>query len=474
MNRIELARPGWERRLTPCLLAVTLSCLSGFGGAPLTAADTAKEATYKLKEVSVLEESADSFLRGQTAVCQETPFKEVKFYPKFGSQKPIYGSIRFAADRNQPDSGQLYYFAIDEGNGTGKGYDLLFLDLDQDLDLRNDEVSRDVRSPPDRAKFAYENIKAQVIFDPIKIPFDGGEAGKIEASLMPRLLISNYGEVEYKQVMFVRTRLFVADIQVGGRDLRARLGNDYLITGRLDSPQTALILSQRNSADSFVSWWGGDRLIATHNINGRLYAFATTPTGDQLIVRPYSGDLGVFTLGAGGRGINHLEVIGSLEASDRCVAVGADAEQGRGFPTLVESCQLPAGDYLPTYLNVNLGTLRISLSQNYHSDGKPRDRAGRAPVYGICIRKDKPFVLDFSNQPEVMFASPAKGQRIKPGESLEVKAVLVDPKLDFMIRGLDDTKQKPASSGRPVSLDPKVVITRKNGEKVAEGVMPFG
>ena len=27
---------------------------------------------------------------------------------------------------------------------------------------------------------------------------------------------------------------------------------------------------------------------------------------------------------------------------------------------------------------------------------------------------------------------------------------------------------------RDVSLDPKVVITRANGEKVAEGVMPFG
>ena len=27
---------------------------------------------------------------------------------------------------------------------------------------------------------------------------------------------------------------------------------------------------------------------------------------------------------------------------------------------------------------------------------------------------------------------------------------------------------------RNLSLDPKVVITRANGEKVAEGVMPFG
>jgi len=53
---------------------------------------------------------------------------------------------------------------------------------------------------------------------------------------------------------------------------------------------------------------------------------------------------------------------------------------------------------------------------------------------------------------------------------LTVKAVLIDPELDIMIRRLYDTGQKP----RRVSLDPKVVITRADGETVAEGVMPFG
>ena len=91
-------------------------------------------------------------------------------------------------------------------------------------------------------------------------------------------------------------------------------------------------------------------------------------------------------------------------------------------------------------------------------------------------------MLDFSNKPDVMFASPAKDQQVKLGESLEVKAVLVDPKLDMMIRNLDDTTRKqtkgpdgqPLGYERQLSLDPQVTITRANGEKVAEGVMPFG
>ena len=131
---------------------------------------------------------------------------------------------------------------------------------------------------------------------------------------------------------------------------------------------------------------------------------------------------------------------------------------------------------------MDYGRLRISLSQNYHSEGKPRDRADRPPVYGIRLRKDKAFALDFSNKPEVMFASPGKDQVLKPGDTLMVQAVLVDPRLDIMIRGLDDTTRKtktdrlgnPASYERNVSLDPRVVIKRANGQVAAQGVMPFG
>jgi hypothetical protein len=60
--------------------------------------------------------------------------------------------------------------------------------------------------------------------------------------------------------------------------------------------------------------------------------------------------------------------------------------------------------------------------------------------------------------------------------------VLIDPKLDMMIRRLDNAGPKPAKTAygqtsafeRPLSLDPQAIMTRANGEKVAEGVMPFG
>lgn len=72
------------------------------------------------------------------------------------------------------------------------------------------------------------------------------------------------------------------------------------------------------------------------------------------------------------------------------------------------------------------------------------------------------------------------------GDEIEFAAVLVDPNLDIMIRGLDDTSVKvdreyKDSDGKVTrtvkvnkSLDPNVVIARADGEIVAEGVMPFG
>ena len=91
-------------------------------------------------------------------------------------------------------------------------------------------------------------------------------------------------------------------------------------------------------------------------------------------------------------------------------------------------------------------------------------------------------MLDFSNDPVVVFDNPQKDGAVFPrGQKITFAAVLVDPKLDIMIRGLDDTSQqveRELSGGqtykRPKSLDPTVLVTRADGEVVAEGVMPFG
>jgi len=172
----------------------------------------------------------------------------------------------------------------------------------------------------------------------------------------------------------------------------------------------------------------------------KYYRFATTPTGDKLFVRPYDGQLGTFEVGAGRRNIQEISIRGSLRSEETAVAIGGEME--RGWPKAAKSCQVPVGDYLPAYLRITLGRLSIFISNNYHADGQRRRPSNDPRIYGIKIRKERPFVFDLSNKPKVIFASPAKNHRIKLGEELTVKAVLIDPELDIMIRGLDDTTQK--------------------------------
>jgi hypothetical protein len=96
-------------------------------------------------------------------------------------------------------------------------------------------------------------------------------------------------------------------------------------------------------------------------------------------------------------------------------------------------------------------------------------------------------LLDFSSEPAVVFDKPGKDKTtFMRGDKIKFAAVLVDPKLDIMIRRLYDMsvkvdKEYKDKDGKVIhtakvnkSLDPNVIITRADGRIVAEGVMPFG
>ena len=474
--------PTGRQVLALCLLVCVLGSI-GLVLRRLTASEPDTQGVFKLRAVSVFNQGDEHFLRGQWVRCQDQPFAEVKAHPSFASKAPVYGSVRFADKPNETNSANVFYFAVDESRGTGKGYDRLYLDANQDLDLRDDPVAQRQQRPPVSAAQGIHmaGVKDQAVFDFLKLNLSAEDRSSNTVEIMARLIVAGDDKKTYKHMTFVRTRLYEGTIRVAGESFKARLGNDFAITPGLDSPIAALALSpKRRSSERAFDWWGGDRLMAVHKIHGRYFTFAATPAGDQLTVRPYEGDLGTFAIGPGERALTNMSVSGSFDAVNRTVPVGGDIEDGRPKPA--PKCQLPAGNYFPELLDIHFGRLKIEMSQNYHSEGKRINREGRPAVYGIDIRKDKPFVMDFSNPPTVMFTSPTNSQRIKPGDTVMVSAVLVDPKLDIMIRRLDDTsrKQTKGTDGKPLgyernlSLDPKVIVTRANGQKVAEGVMPFG
>jgi hypothetical protein len=437
----------------------------------------------KLKRISAFtvdERLLPQFVRGQLSDCSDQPLSEVRIYPAFKSDKPLYGSIRLAEEYGQENSGILYHFAVDESQGMGKGYDQLHFDLNHDFDLTNDTAVRPLKNPPDGALLNYPSIKQQVCFNYLCVDFENGSAKQRPLEIMARLMIYDSG---HANLAFVTTEARKGKIRISGQRYDVLLGHNYVVSGWFNRPWTALHLIPNGDMNKQLHWQGADRLMAVHKIEGTYYCFSATPAGDKLIVRPYEGELGTFMGGSGGRGITYIGCSGSLWSKDKTVAVGN--ELNNEWPQPSYSPQMPVGDYLPSSLTIQYDKLSIYLSNNYHADGKPLSRASVDKKYGIKIRENEPFVFDFSNEPEVMFASPAKDYRIKPGEQLTVKAVLIDPELDIMIRRLTDTsrKEKEEYDGPDdqketrwigVSLDPKVVITRADGQQVAEGVMPFG
>lgn len=226
-------------------------------------------------------------------------------------------------------------------------------------------------------------------------------------------------------------------------------------------------------------WWGSWSLHSYHRIDDRFYEFVLLENGAKVAARPYPGRLGTIRVGKGNRELEKITFNGSVHAKGSVAAPIGTIEQH--WTGAVTECRIPVGDYTPYLMKVTYDNLAIDISNNYHTDAQGRP-SGREPVYGIQVREDKPYVLDFSNDPVVVFDQPPRNETVfSRGAEIKFAAVLLDPKLDIMIRGLDDTSvqvEEELSGGqkikRPRSLDPQVVITRADGEMVAQGVMPFG
>jgi hypothetical protein len=226
-------------------------------------------------------------------------------------------------------------------------------------------------------------------------------------------------------------------------------------------------------------WWGSWSLHSYHKIDDEFFEFMLIEGDTKIADRPYKGQLGTIKVSKGGRNLEKVEFNGSLhQRGSIAVPIGTIKEH---WTSPVAECEIPVGDYTPYLMTVTYDNLSIEISNNYHTNAKGQS-SGKATVYGMQVRKDKPYVLDFSNEPMVVFDQPPLSKTtFSRGEEIRFAAVLIDPNLDIMIRGLDDTSvqvEKEASNGskytRAKSLDPNVVITRADGKSVVEGVMPFG
>lgn len=223
-------------------------------------------------------------------------------------------------------------------------------------------------------------------------------------------------------------------------------------------------------------------LYSYHKIDDELFEFMLIEEGTKIAARPYNGPLGTIKLGKGGR---QLEKIGfrGLLFNNSGNSVPIETMQGN-WPGPVEQCRIPVSDYtlgmLSGNLHVTYDNLYIRIS-NYSNAREPY--IGQDTIYPIQIRQDKPYVLDFSNEPMVIFNRPSMSKAtFSRGEVIVFDTKLIDPKLNIMIRRLEDTSVKEDvvikdGTGKVVrivkinkSIYPSVVITRADGEVIVEDV----
>jgi hypothetical protein len=232
-------------------------------------------------------------------------------------------------------------------------------------------------------------------------------------------------------------------------------------------------------------WWGSWSLYSYHKIDDKFYEFILIEDGEKIAVRQYKGEMGTIKVGKGSRELEKVEFNGSVhQAGNVSAPIGTIKEH---WPESVGEYQVPVGDYTANIMHVTFDNLDICISNNYHTNAQGQSGGDKKIVYGMMVRENKPYVFDFSNKPMVVFDQPPTSKTtFSRGEEIKFAAVLIDPKLDIMIRGLDDTSVKvdrelKDPNGKVIqtikvskSLDPNVVITRDDGEIIAEGVMPFG
>ena len=220
-------------------------------------------------------------------------------------------------------------------------------------------------------------------------------------------------------------------------------------------------------------------LHSYHNIDDELFEFMLIDGDTKIAARPYQGPLGTIKLGKGGRQLEKIGFRGSLFMKG---GISAPIETMQGnWPGPVEQCRIPVGDYtlgMFPCLHVTYDNLYFSIS-NY---SKARRRySEKNIIYPIQVRQDKPYVLDFSNEPKIIFSRPSMSKTtFSRGDEIRFSASLIDPKLDIRIDSLHDRAVKVdreyIAGGKLTrtkvtkSLNPNIVIARADGEVITEDV----
>ena len=432
------------------------------GGLSAAGVAEAKAAEFKLEPFSVLEYEGPLAFRlrmGQPVMLENyAPSPEVRAYPPLESEKPMYAEAVFGGHPFGDASGESFHFVLDESGGTGSGYDRLVFDQNGDLDLTNDPVIRKDTDPP--ASLGIGGFPgAQVVFDAFEVVLNA-DKGEVRR----QRVIPQYQGFQDQHILFFMAPMGrKGKVRIGSQAFSCVLTQD-VIFGGFDSLWISAYLDDKSQGLDVLGCWP--------YIDGTFHIRSVDRAGTRLTVRPYTGPLGSFALGAPAGISGDITVgMGWIMGEGRIIDLKKCPKQGR-------EVQVPVGDYRPIQMAVDHQQTRITLGMPAPD---PSMEKITAPA-SVKVRETGAVAFRFPRFKHVQFKCANGRARFKPGDEIKIEASISDLETNLVLNGLEDMTKKEQTLKLPdgtdyeryASIDPRIVITNAKGERVAQGKMPFG
>jgi hypothetical protein len=422
-----------RRRLSMAVLAVSAALACGACATSRTAGRPAGQRVKLACRESDALANEVGYLGSAGSPLGYRPRRKPTATPVFFSRRPLYGQIALGDGENRE-----YLFVLDESRGTGSGYDVLYFDCNNNLDLTDDGETAGEIEDPRRTMFPM--VKAVVAQGP----------DRYAHHLKPRFYNYSSPSISFQSVAYR-----VGTLKIDGEQypialfddkLNARFNDTYeelegrrrqgTIYGRGD----AIVIDFNKDGKFDKDYYGSEELFSLGKylvVGANCYDVAVEPDGRGLTLQPTAAPCG-------------------RVAVDDDGWVDLFSDDGTIKLTGPGKCEIPAGKY----------RIFRSMVEGQDEGGRIWRAIGRGEweLEPIQVEEGKVTKVE-AGAPLVASVSVEKRSRRQYEFDLEIRGAGGEAYAASNIRPTD-------GSGRPDA--PTFKVVNADGETVASGTFEYG
>ena len=400
--------------------------------------------------------------------------------PKANSRHPLYGVCR-----NTP-AGPAFLFRLDESRGTSRGYDRLILDLNQNGDLTDDQVSQRDGPAADRRSSGFDRILFGPILAPAETTIAGGRPVVFAyVYIFNRQFLSSgragesmvTGQLQLKAAWYLDTTVTMGGLK---QKLGVFDGDGNLRLGDISRPRY-----YTNRAE--VSWYfrSGDNLLVDSDgsgsfardvlqskaypfgsilyLGGKAYQVALAPDCKSLKVEPWKEELAEVSLQPRGDQVRTV-TLAWRQPGGQWQLIRPEVTAGK--------VMVPPGDYRLYACNL--------VGRSATRDEIMVSGAQRIPQTPVRITAGKANTINCGAPLEIKVTAVSAAAKARSilGEDTSDARTASEPRLDINARVLGAGGEvysvfREGSDFRSPPPEPSFTIVQ-NGRTIARGNLEFG